>query len=219
MEDLYNAGGLATILRELKPLLRADALTVTGRTLGEELASANSPLEQKVVHTLKDPVFREGGIAVLRGNLAPDGAIIKQSAASEKLMQHTGRAVVFESLEDLAARIDDDALDVRADDILVLKNAGPKGAPGMPEAGYIPIPRKLAQAGVKDMPDLIANLGLGFATALSPMNLLLCFIGVLVGTLVGVLPGVGPIATIAMAKSIRKRAAPLQKEVPPTFRA
>jgi dihydroxy-acid dehydratase len=151
MEDLYNAGGLATILRELKPLLRADALTVTGRTLGEELASANSPLEQKVVHTLKDPVFREGGIAVLRGNLAPDGAIIKQSAASEKLMQHTGRAVVFESLEDLAARIDDDALDVRADDILVLKNAGPKGAPGMPEAGYIPIPRKLAQAGVKDM--------------------------------------------------------------------
>ncbi|MGZ8267007.1 MAG: dihydroxy-acid dehydratase domain-containing protein, partial [Burkholderiales bacterium] len=151
MEDLYNAGGLATILRELQPLLHGDALTVTGRSLREELADARPPSDQTVVHTLADPVFREGGIAVLRGNLAPDGAIIKQSAASEKLMQHTGRAVVFDSLEDLAARIDDDALDVKADDILVLKNAGPKGAPGMPEAGYLPIPRKLAQAGVKDM--------------------------------------------------------------------
>jgi dihydroxy-acid dehydratase len=151
MEDLYNAGGLATILRELKPLLHLDALTVSGRTLGEEFEAERPPRSQNVVHKLSDPVFREGGIAVLRGNLAPDGAIIKQSAASEKLMRHTGRAVVFESLEDLALRIDDDALDVRADDVLVLKNAGPKGAPGMPEAGYIPIPRKLAQAGVKDM--------------------------------------------------------------------
>jgi dihydroxy-acid dehydratase len=103
------------------------------------------------VKPLRDPVFKEGGIAVLRGNLAPDGAIIKQSAASEKLMSHTGRAVVFESLDDLADRIDDPQLDVNADDVLVLKNAGPKGAPGMPEAGYIPIPRKLAQQGVKDM--------------------------------------------------------------------
>jgi dihydroxy-acid dehydratase len=151
MEDLYNAGGLATILREMKPLLHLDALTVSGRTLGEELEAVRPPRSQNVVHKLSDPVFREGGIAVLRGNLAPDGAIIKQSAASEKLMQHTGRAVVFESLEDLALRLDGDALDVRADDILVLKNAGPKGAPGMPEAGYIPIPRKLAQSGVKDM--------------------------------------------------------------------
>jgi dihydroxy-acid dehydratase len=151
MEDLYNAGGLATILRELKPLMHLDALTVTGRTLGEELEAARPPRSQTVVHKLTDPIFREGGIAVLRGNLAPDGAIIKQAAASEKLMQHTGRAVVFESLEDLALRIDDEALDVRPDDVLVLKNAGPKGAPGMPEAGYIPIPRKLAQAGVKDM--------------------------------------------------------------------
>jgi dihydroxy-acid dehydratase len=151
MEDLYNAGGLATILRELKPLLHLDALTVTGRTLGEELDAVRAPRSQNVVHKLSDPIFREGGIAVLRGNLAPDGAIIKQAAASEKLMRHTGRAVVFDSLEDLALRIDDEALDVKADDILVLKNAGPKGAPGMPEAGYIPIPRKLAQAGVKDM--------------------------------------------------------------------
>jgi dihydroxy-acid dehydratase len=151
MEDLYNAGGLATILRELRPLLHLDALTVSGKTLGEELDAVRPPRSQNVVHTRSDPVFREGGIAVLRGNLAPHGAIIKQSAASEKLMQHTGRAVVFDSLEDLALRIDDDALDVRPDDILVLKNAGPKGAPGMPEAGYIPIPRKLAQSGLKDM--------------------------------------------------------------------
>jgi dihydroxy-acid dehydratase len=151
MEDLYNAGGLATILRELKPLLHGKALTVTGKTLEQNLAEVRAPEKQEVVKPLRDPVFKEGGIAVLRGNLAPDGAIIKQSAASEKLMSHTGRAVVFESLDDLADRIDDPQLDVNADDVLVLKNAGPKGAPGMPEAGYIPIPRKLAQQGVKDM--------------------------------------------------------------------
>ena len=151
MEDLYNAGGLATILRELGPLLNGNARTITGRTLAEDLAETRAPREQNVVRTRREPIFKEGGIAVLRGNLAPGGAIIKQSAASEKLMRHTGRAVVFESLEDLANRIDDPALDVTADDVLVLKNAGPKGAPGMPEAGYIPIPRKLAQQGVKDM--------------------------------------------------------------------
>ena len=151
MEHLYEAGGLATILRELEPLLRLDAKTVTGRTLGEEVAAARVPEKQDVVRPRSNPVFGNGGIAVLRGNLAPDGAIIKQAAASPKLMTHTGRAVVFESLEDLANRIDDPQLDVTADDILVLKNAGPKGAPGMPEAGYIPIPRKLAEQGVKDM--------------------------------------------------------------------
>jgi dihydroxy-acid dehydratase len=151
MEDLYNAGGLATILRELGPLMHGQALTVTGRTLAEELADTRAPRQQNVVHSRNAPIFREGGIALLRGNLAPGGAIIKQSAASEGLMQHTGRAVVFESLEDLAMRIDDPQLDVTAKDVLVLKNAGPKGAPGMPEAGYIPIPRKLAQQGVKDM--------------------------------------------------------------------
>jgi dihydroxy-acid dehydratase len=151
MEHLYEAGGLATILRELGPLMHGDALTVTGRTLAENLAAARAPEKQDVVRPRANPIFGEGGIAVLRGNLAPDGAIIKQAAATPKLMTHTGRAVVFESLADLAERVDDDALDVTADDILVLKNAGPKGAPGMPEAGYIPIPRKLAQAGVKDM--------------------------------------------------------------------
>jgi dihydroxy-acid dehydratase len=151
MEDLEKAGGLAPILRELQALLKLDALTVTGKTLRENIASAPPLWKQDVVRPVGSPVFREGGIALLRGNLAPGGAIIKQSAMDPKLMRHEGRAVVFESLEDLAARIDDPALDVGAEDILVLKSAGPKGAPGMPEAGYIPIPKKLAQQGVKDM--------------------------------------------------------------------
>ena len=151
MEHLYEAGGFATLMRELKSLMHGGTRTVTGKTLAEDQAQARIPREQDVVRAIGNPVFKAGGIAVLRGNLAPDGAIIKQAAASEKLMRHTGRAVVFESLEDLAERIDDPDLDVNADDVLVLKNAGPKGAPGMPEAGYLPIPRKLAQAGVKDM--------------------------------------------------------------------
>jgi dihydroxy-acid dehydratase len=151
MEDLYKAGGAATILRELKPLLNLNAVTVTGKTLGENIAAAPPSFPQKVVRPVKSPIFKEGGIAFLRGNLAPEGAIIKQSAMDPKLMRHEGRAVVFESLEDLANRIDDPKLDVAAGDVLVLKSAGPKGAPGMPEAGYIPIPKKLAQQGVKDM--------------------------------------------------------------------
>jgi dihydroxy-acid dehydratase len=151
MEDLHHAGGLVTLLRELKPLLHLDALTVTGRTLGEEIDAADAPFAQDVVRPFAKPLYPKGGIAVLRGNLAPGGAIIKQSAADAKLMKHEARAVVFENAADLAARIDRDDLDVRADDILVLKNIGPKGAPGMPEAGYLPIPKKLARAGVKDM--------------------------------------------------------------------
>jgi dihydroxy-acid dehydratase len=151
MEHFHAAGGMPALLRILKPLLRLDALTVTGRTLGEELEAAPPAFAQDVIRPLSSPIYPQGGIAVLRGNLAPGGAIVKQSAASPKLMEHEGRAVVFEDLADLAARIDDDALDVRADDVLVLKNIGPKGAPGMPEAGYLPIPRKLARAGVKDM--------------------------------------------------------------------
>jgi dihydroxy-acid dehydratase len=151
MEDFHDAGGMATLLRELKPLLHLDALTVTGRTLGEELEAAGPGFKQHVVRPFDQPIYPQGGIAVLWGNLAPGGAIIKQSAADPKLMEHEGRAVVFENAEDLAARIDDPALDVQADDILVLKNIGPKGAPGMPEAGYLPIPKKLAKAGVKDM--------------------------------------------------------------------
>ncbi|AET92535.1 dihydroxy-acid dehydratase [Burkholderia sp. YI23] len=151
MEDFHKAGGMATLLRELKPLLNLDALTVTGRTLGEEIEAAGPAFQQDVVRPFDRPIFPQGGIAVLQGNLAPGGAIIKQSAANAKLMEHEGRAVVFENAADLAARIDADDLDVNADDMLVLKNIGPKGAPGMPEAGYIPIPRKLATAGVKDM--------------------------------------------------------------------
>jgi dihydroxy-acid dehydratase len=151
MEHFHAAGGMATLLRELQPLLHLDALTVTGRTLGEELERAAPPFKQDVVRPRTNPIYREGGIAVLRGNLAPGGAIIKQSAADPKLMEHEGRAVVFEGLQDLADRIDSDDLDVQREDILVLKNIGPKGAPGMPEAGYIPLPRKLARQGVKDM--------------------------------------------------------------------
>jgi len=151
MEDLHRAGGLTPILRELSDLLHLDQMTVTGRTLGEELEAAPAPFKQSVVMTRQAPIFPEGGIAVLRGNLAPNGAIIKQSAASANLMTHKARAVVFEDLEDLANRLDHDDLDVNADDILVLRNIGPLGAPGMPEAGMIPIPRKLARQGVKDM--------------------------------------------------------------------
>ncbi len=151
MEDFHKAGGMATLLRELKPLLRLDALTVTGRTLGEEIERAGPGFEQNVVRSVRDPIYPQGGIAVLQGNLAPGGAIIKQSAADATLMEHEGRAVVFENAQDLAARIDADDLDVTRDDILVLKSIGPKGAPGMPEAGYIPIPLKLARAGVKDI--------------------------------------------------------------------
>jgi dihydroxy-acid dehydratase len=151
MEDFHHAGGMATLLRELKPLLRLDALTVTGRTLGEEIDRAGPGFAQDVVRTLAHPIYPQGGLAVLQGNLAPGGALIKVSAADARLMEHTGRAVVFDDLEDLAARIDDEALEVHADDVLVLRRIGPKGAPGMPEAGYIPIPRKLARAGVKDM--------------------------------------------------------------------
>jgi dihydroxy-acid dehydratase len=151
MEDLEKAGGVVTILRELRPLLKTAALTITGRTLGETIDAAPPGWKQEVVRPFSNPIFREGGIAVLRGNLAPGGAIVKQSAATPALMRHEGRAVVFDSLEDLAARVDAPDLDVSPDDVLVLRNAGPKGAPGMPEAGYLPIPKKLAQRGVKDM--------------------------------------------------------------------
>jgi dihydroxy-acid dehydratase len=151
MEHFDAAGGMPALLRELKPLLHLDALTVTGRTLGEELAHAPPPFKQDVIRSRDNPIYPQGGIAVLQGNLAPGGAIIKQSAADPKLMEHEGRAVVFEGLQDLAERIDSEDLDVKADDVLVLKNIGPKGAPGMPEAGYIPLPRKLAKQGVKDM--------------------------------------------------------------------
>ncbi|UTH46341.1 IlvD/Edd family dehydratase [Loktanella salsilacus] len=151
MQDLHAAGGLITVLRELKPHLDLDCLTVTGRTLGEEIDDAPAGFEQNIVTPRSEPIYPQGGMAFLTGNLAPGGAIIKQSAASPDLMKHRGRAVVFKSVEDMAARVDSPDLDVTKDDVLVLQNTGPKGAPGMPEAGYMPIPRKLAAQGVKDM--------------------------------------------------------------------
>jgi dihydroxy-acid dehydratase len=151
MDDLYRAGGLAPIFRELRDMLHLDCLTVTGRTLGEEIDRLPPPFSQEVVRPIANPIHEGGSIAVLGGNLAGEGAIIKQSASSAHLLVHTGKAVVFDSLEDLCARIDDPDLPVGPDDVLVMRNAGPRGAPGMPEAGYIPIPRKLARQGVKDM--------------------------------------------------------------------
>ena len=151
MEDLHRAGGLVALLRALGPMLDLDRLTVTGRTLGQEIEAAAAPFGQDVVRSIAEPIYASGAMAVLRGNLAPGGALIKQAAADQRLLQHTGPALVFEDLADLAARIDHPDLDVTADSVLVLRNAGPKGAPGMPEAGYLPIPKKLARAGVKDM--------------------------------------------------------------------
>ena len=152
MEDLHAAGGGVKVLTELADCLDLGVMTLTGRTLADELAQTVIPnWPQDIVKPASRPVYAEGGLAVLYGNLAPDGAIIKQAAASAHLLSHTGRAVVFEDMADLAARIDSPDLDVEEDDILVLRQIGPKGAPGMPEAGLIPIPKKLAQAGVKDM--------------------------------------------------------------------
>lgn len=151
MDDLHKAGGMGPILRELKPLLNLDCMTITGRTLGEEIENYPAPFEQIVVRTSANPIHSGGGIVFLKGNLAGDGAIIKQSACTKELLVHTGRAIVFDSLEDLSSRIDDPDLDVTKDDVLILRNAGPKGAPGMPEAGYIPIPKKIAADGIKDM--------------------------------------------------------------------
>jgi len=150
MEDFYYAGGLLAVMKEISSLLHLDALTVTGKPLGESIARAGC-FNREVIKKLDEPLQPEGGTVALRGNLAPDGAVIKQSAASPHLLQHKGRAVVFEDGEDMAARVDDPSLDVDENSILVLKNAGPKGAPGMPEWGHLPIPAKLLQAGVKDM--------------------------------------------------------------------
>ena len=151
MEHFHHAGGVPKLMAQLGDLIDLDAKTITGATLREIVANAEHVPGQDVIRPRDNPINAQGSMAVLHGNLAPRGAVIKQSAASPKLLQHTGRAVVFESVEDMTKRIDDPALDVTADDVLVLRNAGPKGAPGMPEAGYLPIPSKLLRAGVKDM--------------------------------------------------------------------
>ncbi|MFD2416397.1 dihydroxy-acid dehydratase [Amycolatopsis pigmentata] len=150
VEQLFHAGGIPSVLKELAPLLHLDALTINGKTVGENLPARPAP-DRGVVASLDAPFQPAGGLAVVRGNLAPDGAVIKCSAASEELLRHRGRAVVFADMADLAARIDDPDLDVDADSVLVLTNAGPKGAPGMPEWGQLPIPQKLLRAGVTDM--------------------------------------------------------------------
>ncbi len=151
MEDFFYAGGLGAVLRELKPLLNLDCLSVTGDTLGERLDQPAEPADRKVISSARTPLEAKGGLVALFGSLAPRGAILKRSAADHTLFEKEGRAVVFSSLEDLAARIDDPDLDVTADDFLVLQNAGPTSPSGMPEAGYLPIPKKLSSQGVKDM--------------------------------------------------------------------
>lgn len=151
MEHFHHAGGVPKLLKQLGELIDGDAKTITGETLRGIVDRAEEVPGQDVIRPRSDPIKREGGLAVLRGNLAPRGAVIKHAAASPKLLQHTGRAVVFESIQDMTLRVDDPDLDVSADDVLVLRNAGPKGAPGMPEAGYLPIPKKLARGGIKDM--------------------------------------------------------------------
>jgi dihydroxy-acid dehydratase len=151
MEDFFYAGGLGAVLRELQSLLNLDCLTVTGDTLGDRLNQPSEPVDRKVISSAQAPLESKGGLVALFGSLAPRGAILKRSAADDTLFEKEGRAVVFSSLEDLAARIDDPDLDVTADDFLVLQNAGPTSPSGMPEAGYLPIPRKLSSQGVKDM--------------------------------------------------------------------
>lgn len=153
MEELYHAGGIAAVLKELEPILNVDELTVTEKTMKENLESVTiDEVYRDVIKPLNEPLHEEGGIAVLKGNLAPNGAIIKPKAViNKKLLKHKGQAIVFKSLEDMEKRINDPDLNVNEDNVLVLQNAGPVGAPGMPEAGMIPIPQKLLKQGVRDM--------------------------------------------------------------------
>ncbi|MCG8927916.1 dihydroxy-acid dehydratase [Lentzea sp. CC55] len=150
MEDFHRAGGLPAVLREVRDLLDPTALTVTGRPLVEHLGDA--PIwDPRVIRSRAEPIIAEGGIAVLRGNLAPSGALIKPAAASAHLLRHRGRAVVFDSIEDFHARVDDPDLDVDADSVLVMRGCGPRGYPGMPEVSNMPLPKKLLEQGVRDM--------------------------------------------------------------------
>src|SRR6185369_7106467 len=150
MEDFYYAGGLPAVLREITSVLHQDALTANGRTMGENIA--NAPCwNRAVIKEFQDPFKANAGIAILRGNLAPDGAVIKPSAATPKLLKHRGRAVVFESIEDFKSKIDDDALDIDENCIMVLKGCGPKGYPGMAEVGNMPLPPKILRRGITDM--------------------------------------------------------------------
>src|SRR5881409_1890579 len=150
MEDFFYAGGLPAVLKELLPLLHGDAPTVNGRTLAENVRDARC-WNEDVIRPLNVPLASEGGTVILSGNLCPDGAVLKQSAASPHLLTHRGRAVVFEDHDDLHRRIDDPGLPIDENSVLVLKHVGPRGAPGMPEWGAAPIPARLLKRGVKDM--------------------------------------------------------------------
>lgn len=150
MEDFFAAGGVGAVLREIRHLLNLDTIDVTGQVLGDRLEPVMDWVDRRVICKFEDPISPEGGLIALTGNIAPDGAIFKRAAATPALFESEGRAVVFDGLEDLAARVDDPDLDIEVGDIMVLKGAGPVAA-GMPEAGYLPIPKKLARAGVKDM--------------------------------------------------------------------
>ena len=151
MEDLHKSGGVSGIIAKLGASFEKDCITVTGRSIQENIAERKLDFEQMIIRSPEDPIYPKNAIAALTGNLAPNGAIIKLSSATDRLLSHIGRAVVFDSLDDLAGRIDLPELEIKADDILVLRNAGPVGAPGMPEAGFLPIPKYLGRQGVKDM--------------------------------------------------------------------
>ena len=150
MEDFYYAGGLPAVIEDLGELIHRDALTVNGKTIGENVAGARC-FNRDVIKHREDPLTREGGIAVLRGNLCPNGAVLKPSAATPELMKHHGRAVVFETIEDFHARVDDPNLDIDESCVMVLKNCGPRGYPGMPEVGNMPLPQKILKRGITDM--------------------------------------------------------------------
>jgi len=150
MEDFYYAGGLGALLQVMRPLLHIDAMTCTGKSLGENIEHFKV-FNDDVIKPLEQPILAEGGLVILRGNLAPNGAVIKTSAASTSLLKHKGKAIVFEDYSDMERRLDDPDLDVEASSILVLRNSGPQGGPGMPEWGMLPIPRKLLNQGVRDM--------------------------------------------------------------------
>jgi dihydroxy-acid dehydratase len=150
MEDFYFAGGLRALMMQMKDMLDLSCITVTGRTLGECIANGKVHLPD-VIHPLDKPLYAEGATAVLTGNLAPRGCVMKPSAADKRFLHHRGKVIAFENYDHMAREVERDDLDVTPDDILVLKNAGPKGGPGMPEWGMLPIPKKLVKAGVRDM--------------------------------------------------------------------
>ncbi|RHW30048.1 MULTISPECIES: IlvD/Edd family dehydratase [Oceanobacillus] len=150
MEEYFEAGGVPALMKELESLLNTECITVTGKTVKENMIGVKT-LDREVIFPLDDPIENDGGIVVLKGNISPNGALIKKTAVSKKFLKHIGKAVVFESLQDMEERINDPDLDVDENSVLVLKNVGPKGAPGMPEVGQIPIPKKLLKRGVRDM--------------------------------------------------------------------